>query len=114
MSPADAQKLGAAWIRHGGGWRLGAVDVSGRIYTGSPDEMAAPDPREPATLGTWLATIRARKLRPTLCIVSADWGGWNVHVDGGLLQERGVLAWFPTEADALLALLGVPPGEISR
>ena len=111
MTAAEARVFGAAWIRHGGGWRLGAVDLHGRVFTGR-EELSFPDPRQPATLGTWLATIREIKAQPRLAIVPYFTDGWNICVGGGFEQERGVLATFPYEAVALLALLGVPPGEL--
>lgn len=112
MTAAEARIFGAAWIQHGGGWRLGAVDLHGRVFTGVETEMAFPDPRQPATLGTWLATIREIKAQPRLAIVPDFTGGWNICVGGGFEQERGILATFPSEAVALLALLGVPPNAL--
>ena len=128
MTDDEARTLGERWVKAGGGWRPGMLvgattDRIVSVYTDeSPTRILAydgfstmgseqiapdawPDPRDPATLGTWLATVRERYGDPTAHTrYSHEWSRWYVYIKGDALPGGHL-----TEAEALVAALEAAP-----
>jgi hypothetical protein len=120
LTPDDARALGERWIKAGGDVRPGMLMLYGTFYAEGRDagdqwwgrvtnpadvrRGQVPDPRDPATLGTWLATVRERLGRPALCVRSVD----DSDPDAGWYIEDPEI-YGATEAEALVAALEAAP-----
>jgi len=139
MTPAEAERIGRAWIAAGGGWRdaFAAVDADGhrwRVYLGSPPILcghgigtpgfiggwestadiigAWPDLRDAATRGAALEVVRERWGDDTMHMAALRSGWvWMFHDERAvdLIIVNSLPIAGASEAEALLLALQLAP-----
>ncbi len=124
VSPDAARALGERWIKAEGGCAVGALGLwqqddeepwpqrvtETNAGPGCGCRLVGADPRDPATLGTWLATVRERYSDPDLHVLPlfrdlACTGRVWVVVSERAEPKRLRVASGATEAEALVAAL---------